>query len=187
MKPFKAISYTLAGFLLACVGSGARAEIEQITVGAGQYVPQMSLPKLPKVAGWTLSPSASLAERARVLLPASKTLATTDAVISAVAYPKSALATNATLDDFIQAVQQNDKRMDPRRAIAPAAALADKSGRGLKVYTFNGGEGAAGETAYGMETSNGVAYWTVFIISARTAVALADNVASFRKVIAAYQ
>jgi hypothetical protein len=30
-----------------------------------------------------------------------------------------------------------------------------------------------------METSNGVGYWTVFIISARTAVALADNVASF--------
>ena len=187
MKPFKAISYILAGLLLACVGSGARAEIEQITAGSGQYIPQMSLPKLPRVPGWTLSPSASLAQRARVLLPAGKTLATTDALISAMAYPKSVLAANATLDDFIHAVQQNDKRMDPGRTITPATALTDKAGRGLKVYTFTGGDGAAGETAYGMETSNGVGYWTVFIISARTAVAMADNVASFRNVIAAYQ
>ena len=187
MKPFKAISYTLAGLLLACVGSAARAEIEQITATNGQYVPQMSLPKLPRVTGWTLSPSASLAERARVLLPAGKTLATTDAVISAMAYPKTALAANATLDDFIRAVQQNDRRMDPGRAIAPVAGLTDKAGRTLKAYTFTGGDGAAGETAYGTETSNGASYWTVFIISARTPVALADNIASFRNVIAAYQ
>lgn len=187
MKPIKAISCAVAGLFLACAGSGAHAEIEQVTAAAGQYVPQLTLPKLPRVTGWQLSPSASLIQRARVLLPANKTLANTDVIISAMAYPKSALAANATIDDFIKAVQQNDRRADPSRTTASAQALTDKAGRTLKTYTFTGGDGAAGETAYGTETSNGVAYWTVFVISARSSVAFADNAASFRNLIASYQ
>jgi hypothetical protein len=187
MKPLRSRTFALSGLLLACVAASARAEVEQVTQPGGQYVPAMALPKLPHVAGWVLSPSACLAERARVLLPAGKTLATTNAQITAMAYAKSVLTPGATLDEFVAAVQANDQKDDPDRIATPAAALTDKTGQVLRAFTFKGAEGAVGEALYGSETSGGATYFTVFTLSARDAVAFSDSIASFRNVIAAYQ
>ncbi len=180
-------SLLLGSLFTALAAGSALAEIEPIIAPGSQYLAPLTLPKLPKVIGWTPNPSASLLEHSRVLLPPGKTLDTTEAIISATAYPQSAVSNTTTLDAFISRVQASDRQGDPGRTTAEAAALTDKAGRRLRVFTFKGGDGAVGEVAYGSETSGGVAYWTAFTISALNAKALGESMASFRDLLANYQ
>lgn len=180
-------SLLLGSLFTALMAGSATAEIEAIIPPGGQYLPAMNLPKLPKVIGFLPNPSASMLEHARVLLPQGKTLNDTDILISATAYPQSVMRGSPTLDNFIQAIQQSDAQSDPGRKAVEAKPITDRAGRKLRVFTFQGGDGGAGEVAYGSETSNGAAYFTAFTISARNAVALSNNMASFRDLMANYQ
>jgi hypothetical protein len=180
-------SLLLGSLFTALAAGSALAEVEPIIAPGGQYLAPMTLPKLPKVIGWTPNPSASLLEHARVLLPPGKTLDTTDAIIAARAYPQSMVPGAVTLDAFISRIQASDQETDPDRTAAETTPLSDKAGHRLRVFAFKNGDGAVGEVAYGSEASGGVAYWTSFTISARNAAALSESMASYRDLLANYQ